>query len=215
MSTSTKIGCDSLVYTVMSTEDTVTTPAVYGTIVPAPGLMSIKINPNSSQETLFADDGPMDTASTIGKIDVEIMKNQLSTVDRAALLGHSIDAAGSLLYSDSDVPPFVAIGFRSLKSNGKYRYVWLYKGKFTVPEDTNETKGDSINFQAETIKGQFLRVNNVVVIDGKKRRLYKYELDEDSPDADQTVMDTWFEEVKQPKLPAPASAANRAEVKGA
>lgn len=188
----TRIGCDNLVYVPMTTEDSADTAPVYGTVTKAPGVMSININPNGSQETLFADDGPMETASTLGKIDVEIQKNELTTQNKADLLGHAIDNNGALVYGDSDISPWVAIGFRTLKSNGKYRYIWLYKGKFTEPEDNNETKGDSINFQSDTISGQFVRLNNSYVVGGKSVRPWKYELDTDSAEASTSVINSWF-----------------------
>lgn len=194
----TRIGCDNLVYAIQITEDTATTAPEYTAPKAAPGVMSININPNASQETLFADDGPMETATTLGKIDVEIKKNELTTENKADLLGHTIDSDGGLVYGDSDVPPFVAIGFRSLKSNGNYRYVWLYKGKFTDPEDNNETKGDGINFQADTIKGQFVKLNYPVTVGDKKIRMWKYELDGDNPEASESAMTSWFDTVKMP-----------------
>lgn len=197
----TKIGCDNLVYAVMTTEETATTDPVYETPVKAPGVMSLNINPNPSTETLFADDGPMETASTLGKIEVEIQKNSLTTEDKATLLGHQIMEDGTLVYGDSDVPPYVAIGFRSLKSNGKYRYVWLLKGMFSDPEDANETKGDSINFQSETINGQFVRLNKSYVpkTGGKATRPWKMELDEDYSEISEAAVQSWF---TSPKLPA-------------
>lgn len=188
----TRIGCDNLVYVPMDKEDTATTAPTYGTVVPAIGVMSININPNGSQETLFADDGPMETASTMGKVEVEIQKAELTTKNKADLLGHQIDSNGALVYGDSDVPPWVAIGFRTLKSNGHYRYVWLYKGKFTEPEDQNETKGDSINFQTDTISGQFVRLNFQYTVNSKKVRPWKYELDQDAENAKADVMAGWF-----------------------
>lgn len=194
----TRIGCDNLVYAIQTTEDTKTTPPVYAAPVPAPGVMSININPNASQETLFADDGPMETATTLGKIDVAIQKNELTVQNKADLLGHKIDSKGSIVYSDNDVPPYVAIGFRSLKSNGNYRYVWLYKGKFTDPEDNNETKGDSINFQADTINGQFVKLTSPIDIGTAIVRPWKYELDEDYVSADATLMAAWFTTVPFP-----------------
>lgn len=194
----TRIGCDHLVYALMTTEDTATSAPVYDAVKSAPGVMSVNINPNASQETLFADDGPMETATTLGKIDVEIKKNELTTENKADLLGHQVDGSGGIVYGDSDVPPFVAIGFRTLKSNGNYRHVWLYKGKFTDPEDQNETKGDSINFQADTIKGQFVKLNNQITVNSKKVRIWKYELDGDNPAASQDTMDTWFDTVRMP-----------------
>lgn len=189
----TRIGCDNLVYALMTTEDTATTPPAYAEVKPAPGVMSLNINPNGAQETLFADDGPMDTASTLGRIEVEIQKNELTSENKSDLLGHEIDSNGAVVYADSDVPPWVAIAFRTLKSNGKYRYVWLYKGKFTEPEDNNETKGDSINFQADTISGQFTKLTYAYTVNGKKKRPWKYELDGDSADAKTDTMDSWFE----------------------
>lgn len=196
----TRIGCDNLVYAIMTTEETPETDPVYGDVKKAPGVMSVNINPNGSQETLFADDGPMETASTLGRIEVEIQKNELTTENKADLLGHGIDTNGALVYGDSDVAPWVAIGFRTLKSNGKYRHIWLYKGKFTEPEDNNETKGDSINFQNDTINGQFARLNKAYTVAGKTTRPWKYELDADhvNGDGSNAVINGWF---KKPILP--------------
>ena len=198
----TRIGCDNLVYATMTTEDTASAPPVYGEVKQAIGVMSLNINPNGAQETLFADDGPMETASTLGRIEVEIQKNELTTENKADLLGHQIDAKGALVYGDSDIPPWVAIGFRTLKSNGNYRHVWLYKGKFTEPEDSNETKGDSINFQSDTINGQFTRLNYAYTINSKKVRPWKYELDQDHTSADATTIGKWFEAPVMPSAGA-------------
>lgn len=190
---STRIGCDNLVYAIMTTEDTILTAPVYDEIVSAPGVMAININPNGSIETLFADDGPMDTASTIGKIEVEIQKNALSTTNKADLLGHHVDANGGLVHGDSDIAPWVAVGFRTLKTNGKYRYVWLYKGKFSEPEDNNETKGDGINFQTDSIKGNFAKLTKgYEYAAGKIVRPWKYDMDEDDTDANVITIAKWF-----------------------
>ena len=196
----TRIGCDNLVYAIMTTEDTTEAAPVYGTPKAAPGVMSVNINPNSSQATLFADDGPMEVASTLGNIDVEIQKNALTTENKADLLGHAVDANGALVYGADDTPPWVAIAFRTLKSNGKYRYVWMYKGRFSEPEDQNETKGDSINFQADTIKGQFTRISLPYEINGKKRRPWKYDIDEEDSEVSSSAITGWFNAVVLPSV---------------
>lgn len=205
-----RIGCDHLVYAKMTTEDTATTAPAYAAVKSAPGVMSININPNSSLATAFFDDGPGEVASTLGNIEVEIQKNVLTSENKADLLGHELDAAGGVVYGDDDTPPWVAIGFRTLKSNGKYRYVWLYKGRFSDPEDNNETKADSINFQSDTISGQFVKLAYAYIINGKPKRSWKYELDSDNPDASQAVMDAWFDAVTFPSsadVPAPTIEA--------
>ena len=194
----TRIGCDNLVYAPMTTEDTTAAAPVYGEVVAAPGVMHININPNSSSATLFADDGPMENASTLGNIEVEIQKAELTTQNKSDMLGHVIDSKGGLVYGADDIAPWLAVGFRTLKSNGKYRYVWLYKGKFAEPNDNNETKGDSINFQSDTITGHFSRLNYVYTVNGKKTRPWKYEMDEDH-NGDASIIGTWF---SSPVLPS-------------
>jgi len=194
----TRIGCDNLVYAVMTTEETTTAAPVYGEVKSAPGVMSVGINPNASQETLFADDGPMETATTLGKVSVEIKKNDLSATNKTDLLGHKIDSSGAVVYGAADVPPYVAVGFRALKSNGAYRYTWLYKGKFVDPEDTNETKGDSISFQSDTITGEFVRLSNTITVGTSKVNPWKYEIDSDGTDVTEATVTSWFDSVAMP-----------------
>ena len=50
----------------------------------------------------------------------------------------------------------MALAFRSLKSNGKYKYVVLYKGAFGVGDDEYQTKEESATFQTTTISATFL-----------------------------------------------------------
>ncbi len=200
--TATRIGVSNFHYALMTAEETKTTLPTYDTPISAPGLMSLNINPNSSIDTLFADDGPFETASTIGQIEVELQKNALSTANKVDLLGKTVDTKGGIISSDTDLPPWVAIGFKSLKSNGKYRYVWLYKGKFSDPEDNNETKGDSINWQSDTITGNFVKLmyeySSGTGTDAKILRPWKYEMDEDDTAADATVISGWFSAVVMP-----------------
>jgi len=121
------------------------------------GAITANINPNPSMETLFADDGPMETAATLGQIELELNVADLPLDIQAVLLGHGALSAGQLIRKAGDIPPWIALGFKSLKSNGSYRYVWLLKGKFMVPEQSHETKGDTITFQTPTINGQFVK----------------------------------------------------------
>lgn len=120
------------------------------------GAISANINPNSSSATLFADDGPADTAATLGEISLELNVSDIPLETQAELLGHTVDA-GVLKKKGGDVPPWVAVGFRTLKSNGSYRYYWLNKGKFATPEEDLKTKGDSIEFTTPTISGSFVK----------------------------------------------------------
>ncbi|MNB67115.1 hypothetical protein D3C75_135980 [compost metagenome] len=151
------IGLNNLVYAIMLNDpEPGAGLATYSAPVRIPGAITASINPNASNETLFADDGPYDAASTIGNITLELNVADLSLETQAELLGHTI-VGGVLIRKAADIPPYVAIGFKSLKSDGKYRYTWLAKGKFAASEQANQTKQDSINWNTPTISGSFLK----------------------------------------------------------
>lgn len=150
-----RIGLTELYYAILTSDPAGGTP-VYATPVRIRGAISANINPNTSAETLFADDGPYATATTIGDIELALNVAELTLDEQAALLGHTV-SGGILKRKSTDNPPWVAIGFKTLKANNSYRWTWLNKGKFRLPEQNNETKGDSINFQTPTINGNFVK----------------------------------------------------------
>lgn len=157
-------------------------PATYKTPKALPGVISANINPNATTATLFADDGPYESAASQGEISLELNMAELSLADQAFLLGHTIED-GILVRKGADSPPTVAVAFRSLKSNGKYRYTTLTKGKFSLPEQNNQTKADSIEFNTPTITGAFLKRT----CDDQWQR----QADEDDPEA-ATKIPNWF-----------------------
>ena len=151
----TKVGLKDLYYALLTSD--ASDGAVYGTPVKITGAITANINPNASSGTLFADDGPLESTSQLGQIDLELGVADIPLALQGILLGSDAVALGVLNKKATDVPPWLAIGFRSLKSNGSYRYVWLVKGKFREVEDNSETKDDSINWQTGTIMGQFVK----------------------------------------------------------
>ncbi|MNB76627.1 hypothetical protein D3C75_232960 [compost metagenome] len=184
MAKGVQIGVSNLVYALLLADPAPGegTPT-YGPAKRLPGVMTANINPNSSSETLFADNGPYETASTIGSIGLELGVAEISLEDQAVLLGSVIEG-GVMVNTSEDIPPWVAIGFKSLKSNGSSRYTWLTKGKFAIPEQNNETKGDAVNFQTPTISGSFAKLDN----NNQWRRM----IDEDSLDFYPGLAENWF-----------------------
>ncbi len=55
--------------------------------------------------------------SALGKIDVEVETADLPLTIRAKILGNKI-VEGVLVENKADIPPHIALGFKSLKSNG-------------------------------------------------------------------------------------------------
>ena len=165
---SAPVGVENLVYAILTDETTLTysSPTL---ISPA---INVKINPKSNSDTLYADNRAVETVTSLGEIDVEIETQDLPLEVQAALLGHTLDSTSKVMCSNvQDSAPYAAVGFKIKKANGKYRYVWLLKGKFSEPEEEHSSQEDKTKFQTPKIKGTFLTRT-----DGK----WKYTADEDS-----------------------------------
>ncbi|MCG9967531.1 Ig-like domain-containing protein [Pelotomaculum terephthalicicum JT] len=149
-----QVGLNSLYYAVLTSD----TPlgATYNSPVAIAGAINAKISPKSNTETLYCDDGPDETVTSLGEIDVEFEAKDIDLNTQAALLGHSV-TGGVLVKKSTDTAPYVALGFKSKKSNGSYRYVWLYKGKFALQEQEYQTAEDKPKFQTPKIKGTFIK----------------------------------------------------------
>jgi phi13 family phage major tail protein len=142
------IGLDMFHYAPIQSDDANGT--TYGTSVHVPNITTANINFNSSIETFFADDGPREVYSQIGQVEVTINVADLSPQVYAFLIGANYQN-GFVDYTTNATAPDVAIGFRAQKSNGEYRYIWLMKGKFAVPNADHQTKQDGVEFQTQEI----------------------------------------------------------------
>ena len=56
------------------------------------------------------------------------------------IFGNAIDDNGVLVRTASDRPPYFAVGFKSEKSDGTFRYVWLFKVRAKPATETYATK---------------------------------------------------------------------------
>ncbi|WP_426453850.1 major tail protein [Paenibacillus sp. S-38] len=158
--------------------------AMYAAPQKIAGAISAKVTPSSTTETLYADDGAAETATALGEIAVELNVKDLTLQQLADLLGRTV-VNGIMVSKDTDTAPYVAIGFRSIKSNGKFRYKWLFKGRFSLPAEEYKTQGDKPEFQTPVISGVFVKRE----FDG----WWEVTGDEDEPGF--TLGDTWFNKV--------------------
>ena len=150
--------------------------------------ISAKISPKSSTEKFYSDDAVEEVINSFDSVEVEIELNQLSLTSRALLQGSSV-IKGTLLETKDNIAPTVALGFKSKKSNGKYRFVWLYKGKFELTEDEYATETDSVDGKTAKLKGTFYAREN----DGA----YRLMLDEDETGVDANTLTNWFTAVAE------------------
>lgn len=178
------IGLDKFYYALLNSDTTASVS--YQTPVALKGAMTVAYNPNSEVATLFADDGPYDTAETIGEIELEVGIADISQEDYAAIMGHTV-TGGVLNELATDQPADVAFGFRAKRSNGGYSYFWFLKGKFSKPSMDHETKGDSIAWQTPAMMGKFAQR----IYDGR----YKSSTRDDATDYTAAIGTTWFNSV--------------------
>ncbi len=178
------IGLDKFHYALLNSD---TTAGIsYQTPVALKGALTVAYNPNSEVATLFADDGPYDTAETIGEIELEVGIADISQEDYAALMGHTI-TGGVVEELTTDQPVDCAFGFRAKRSNGGYSYFWFLKGKFSKPSMDHETKGDTISWQTPTMMWKGV----ARVYDSK----YRFTTRDDADDYTAAIGSTWFDSV--------------------
>ena len=185
-----KIGISKFHYAKQTSEEvagTPGTPAVYGTVKAVPGLVSIDVSVASNTATLYADNGPYETASSLGEISLTLNLADLPLDVQADLLGHTLDSTDTdspqITKKASDVAPYVAVMFEFLLGDGTKRCVKLYKGKFAIPNENGQTRGENVEFQTSEITAAFVQLKNSQV----------YEDIKDFPASEST--DSWYASV--------------------
>lgn len=154
---------------------------------------------NAPTAMLYADDGVDETVDEFVNGTLSMGLNDLASAVAVKLLGARVDQNGALVNSADDIAPYVAVGFRSKKPNGKYRYFWLYRVKFGVPSTNLATKGESIAFQTPTIEGTVMRRNKP---DTQGKHPWKTEVTEGDANVTAATLNSWFSAVYEPSFAA-------------
>lgn len=187
------IGLDKLYYAPITEnadgEETYGEPAVLAKAISAE--LSVELN----EAILYADDGAAEVVKEFKSGTLTLGIDDIGAEIASALSGATIDANGVVVSGSDDGGTPVAVAFRARKSNGKYRYYWLYRVKFGIPATNLQTKGDSISFQTPTIEGTILRRNKV---DYNDNHPWKAEVTEGAEGVDDSVISTWYDAVYEP-----------------
>ena len=133
---------------------------LYGKPVRMAKAIQVGLSTQTAEANLFADDAVDETAKEFVSGTLTINMNDLDPKHQGVLLGQKTDADGVVYANGDDEAPYVAVGFRATKTRGRFRYVWLYKVKFAIPDENYQTKGDSITFQTPSIVGTCIKRND-------------------------------------------------------
>lgn len=187
------IGLDMLHYSKI-TEDADGNES-YGTPQKLAKAMSADLSVELAEATLYADDGASEIVKEFKSGTLSLGVDDIGATVASDLTGATIDKNGVVISTGEDGGDPVAVGFRAKKSNGKYKYFWLYKVKFGIPATALATKGDSITFSTPTIEGTILRRNKV---DGAKKHPWKAEVTEGDTSVTEDTIANWYKSVYEP-----------------
>ncbi len=127
---SSTVGVDNLVYAKSLKDDA--TGVDYSTVKKMEGAVKVKLTKKVSSEVMWSDNRKSEIAESDGETEVEIELRSISLSTKADIEGFPEVKDGVLDEKREGEKPYLAIGFRFLKANGKYRYVWLLKGKLSI-----------------------------------------------------------------------------------
>lgn len=171
----------------------------YGTPQKLAKAMSADLSVELAEATLYADDGAAEIVKEFKSGTLSLGVDDIGAAVASDLTGATIDSNGVVISTGEDGGDPVAIGFRAKKSNGKYKYFWLYRVKFGIPATALATKGDSITFNTPTIEGTVLRRNKV---DGANKHPWKAEVTEGDTTVKADTIANWYKTVYEPTYAA-------------
>ena len=133
------IGLKNLVIATL-TEDT-EEKLTYGELQLVAGAIEASISPeNSDPDVQYADDIEFDVVYPDPELTFTTRMADIPLAIQEMVFGNKIDDNGVLIRSSTDKPPYFAVGFKSEKTNHKFRYVWLYKVRATPITENYQTK---------------------------------------------------------------------------
>ncbi|MCL1951731.1 MAG: phage tail protein [Oscillospiraceae bacterium] len=190
------IGMDSLYYAKITEgtggDESYGTPKILAKAIKAD--LTIEL----AEAGLYADDALAHAIKLFKSGKLSLGVEDIGVEVASDLTGATVDDNGVLIAAGEDDGCLVAVGFRALKPDNRYRFFWLYRVKFAVPSTNLQTKGDSIQFQTPTVEGTIMRRNKV---DGKGKHPWKAEVTEGDPGV-AAIIAAWFTQVYEPSYSA-------------
>ncbi len=184
------IGVEKLYVSLQTKDDNTITGLTYDTPEYFQGVQEIDIKPKQNTEKLYAENKLWDQATTLDSVDVTINLTDLTSTQRAKILGQTIANEGGVFASDTDLAPYVALLYKANLSGGGYRYGILYKGQFTLPQDTAKGQEGKVVYQSPSIGATF----QPTIYNG----MWEYHVDTTDSDCPINIDTTWFAAVTIP-----------------
>lgn len=152
------IGLSRLVFAPLITDNDKI--AAYGELRRLPGAIEATVTPGGGEPSIqYADDIEFAVLWPDPEITVRIRVADLPLAMRQLFVGGHMDANGVWVKGPRKQVRYFAVGWRALKSDGKYRYTWLYKCRARETEQSFGTRqGASINRREPEIEFTAIRL---------------------------------------------------------
>lgn len=126
----------------------------YGDLQLMAGAIEASITPeNADPDVQYADDVEFHVLYPDPELSFKTKMADVPLEIQAMIFDNEIDDNGVLVRSASNTPPYFAVGFKSEKADGTYRYVWLYKVRAKpVTENYATREGTSVTRQTGEIE---------------------------------------------------------------
>ncbi len=186
---SAMVGIEKLYAAILTKDDN--TGVTYGTPFYLEGVQELQIKPKQSTVKGYAENKTWIQFTSLDDVDVAINVFDISKENQIKLLGQTAATEGGVFAKSSDNPPFVALLYKANTSRaGVYRYGILYKGLFSLNDDSVKGEEGKKNIQSPEFKASFQPLRN--------NDMWKYHVDTDDADCPTDIETKFFTAVTVP-----------------
>lgn len=183
----------------MTTEDTATTPPVYGEPYLVGKGIEVTITPAFREGKMYAGNVQTRNKKLIDSYGVKINPDAMTPATLLKMLPRVADGNGVQVVSGNTNQKTLALAFICTLDDGNKEYWWLYKGQFVEVTKTAKTDGEKIEYQTPTLEGTFIRRmndNNLAVV-----------ADSSNASIPASVFSSWLTDVYEPTAGTPPTLA--------
>ena len=145
---------------------------------------------NADPDVQYADDVEFDTLYPDPDLSFKTKMADIPLSIQEMIFGNQIDDNGVLIRTASDKPGYFAVGFKSEKADGAYRYVWLYKVRAKpVTENYATREGSTVTRQTGEVEWKAIKRTH----DGRYQAVADEGQNGFTPDKGKAFLDSVYE----------------------
>ena len=122
-----------------------------GDVFAIAGVAEISKSVEQNSEAHYYDNMAAIVIDSVGADEITISASALPIEVQAKLTGQTYDSEKGALIEGEATRPYFALGYKTQKTDGSDVYVWRYKGKFTLGDETNTTKDDGTDANGQEL----------------------------------------------------------------